>query len=359
MKKRIALLLAAALLLCGCSNEHESYGLPGNIFSRKSTSSSAGDDSASSAPDDREPLTDITVELNRDPQNSRKMQFSDGVITISGSIGDNGLDSIIVNGKEVDYERSGNTFSCGITSPPSGRGYLNISVVNRRYQSDSIRVRYSDGKFSFPDVIDIAESNLAAVSGDIPDDTESVTLQNITISGTRDNAAEVLGQIRELSDKICRGLTDNYSKLRAISRWVSKNIYYDHDAFAAGIPAYCLSLEHILDTRRTVCGGYANMTSALAQAQGILCYNISGEGITGLRTYAEQSRGEYHEWNYALIGNSGIWIDSGWNSRNHYSGGSKTEDDIGTKYFDTGNEFFALDHKVSRASDRNFFSIGI
>ncbi len=358
MKKRFSLLLTAVLLLCGCSPEYKEMGFPGNLFSNKTASGSfTAEPNAVSIPETREPLIDITVELNRDPQNSRKIHFSDGVITISGKIGDNKLDSIFYIEDEIKFDRTNGTFSCEISEPPSGRGYLNIILVNQRYQADSIRVRFSDGKFSFPDVLDVAEGNLAAVSGDIPDDTEAVTLRNITISGTADNAAEVLEQIQELSDKICRGLTDDYSRLRAISRWVSKNIYYDHDAFNAGIPAYCLSLEHILDTRRTVCGGYANMTAALAQAQGILCYNITGEGITGSRTYAEQSRGEFHEWNYALIGGRGIWVDSGWNSQNSYADGSSSEDEISTKYFDAGNDFFALDHKVNKASDRNFFSV--
>lgn len=348
MKKRISLLLTAALLLCGCSDEHESIKVSGNFFSSRSAAGSFDPNAVSLGVPDREPLTDITVDLNRDPQNSRKMRFSDGVITISGDIGDNGLDEIIVNGYQTEFERTGKTFNCTI-SPPSGSGYLNIQIVNRKFHLDSIRVRYSGGKFLFPDVLDIAESNRAAVTDDIPDDSEAVTLRNITKNGTADNAADILEQVQKLSDKICRGLTDDYSKLRAISRWVSKNISYDHEAYAAGIPAYCLSLEYILDTRGTVCGGYANMTAALAQAQGILCYNIAGEGITGSRTYAEQSRGEYHEWNYAIIGGRGIWIDSGWNSFD--------EGEIGTKYFDPGNEIFALDHKVNKAADRNFFSI--
>lgn len=346
MKRRAALLLAAALLLCGCSSEHQSIKISGNFFSSKSAADSSDTSSASVSVPDKEPLTDITVDLDRDPQNSRKMRFSDGVLTIYGSIGENGLDEIIVNGAQTEFELKGNTFSCTVSAPTSGRGYLNIQLINHKFHYDSFRVKYSDGKFSFPDVMDIADSNLAAVTGDIPDDDKTITLRNITKDGTDENAEDVLDQIRKLSNKICSGLTDNYSKLRAISRWVSKNISYDHEAYAAGIPDECLSLEYILDTRGTVCGGYANLTAALAQAQGILCYNVAGEGISGSRTYAEQSRGEYHEWNYAIIGGRGIWVDSGWNSLG--------DGEIATKYFDPGNELFALDHKVNKVSDRNF-----
>lgn len=356
MKSRfIPLLLAVVILMCGCSGS-EGVGWHGNLFSKSSGSTFQYESNAEVIPIEREPIYDITIDLNRDPVNSRQLRLSNGVLTISGNSGDIGLDEIIADGCTVDLTRSGNKFTCVISDPPAGKGYINIGVVNHRWQYDTIRLRFSNGMLAFPNVMEIADSNAAIAAGSIPDDSEAVRFRNITISGKKANADAVLEDVKQLSDKICFGLTGDYDKLRAISRWVSENIYYDHPAFAAGIPASCVSLEYVMKYKRSVCGGYANITAALAQAQGILCYNVVGEAIPNMRTYAEVSRGEPHEWNYAFVNGRSVWVDSGWNAFNHYmSDDSVTEDDIGTKYFDIGNELLALDHKVTKLSDRNFY----
>lgn len=346
--------LAVVFLLSGC-NDPRSANASGGLFgSRGGSRDPASSDKTPSSGID---LYNISADLIRDPINTRNIRVDDGVVRISGLTGEQGLEDITVDfPADVELDRNGNTFICTITCTSSGSGFGTIELENCKLRNNYIRVRYDKNGISFPNVMRIADTNLSLAEGEIPENENSVTLSYITESGSRERAKEVLNEVKELSDKICKGLSDDYDKLRAISRWVSENIYYDHPAFSAGIPKRCLTLEYILENRAGVCGSYANMTSALCQAQGILCYNVTGEGITKLWCYAEQTSGEAHEWNYAFVGGRGVWVDSGFNSFNHlYAGGQTEEGDISCRYFDPGNEYFALDHKAKTISNRDFF----
>lgn len=168
----------------------------------------------------------------------------------------------------------------------------------------------------------------------------------------------MLGEIKALSDVICEGLGSDYDKLRAISRWVSANIYYDYPAYNKGVPEETLSLKYMLNGHSSVCGGYSNMTSALCAAQGIKCWNVHGSVLTGGYTFSERNDGEYHEWNYAEIDGRVIWVDSGWNSFcTLRSDGTYINGGIYYRYFDIGEEYFALNHKSNYAEYRDYFAL--
>ena len=369
----LSAVLITALLLSGCSSEGGRKTPQVSISSNREIpleSNAQIINSNEDIPPESDPQTVVSdpvsdgmsISLCGSPSgigsdNYRQLTIKDGVITISGSIGENGLREITASMSKVDLKKNGSEFTCTISNGPMLKGYISVYLEDERGMYSDIRMRFVNGKFEFPNVLGIAESNLSLVSGEISKDAKGITLKNITESGTADNAEKVLEEIRKISDEICSGTDSDYEKLRLISRWVSSNIYYDHDAYSAGIPQACLSLEYMLKNNRSVCGGYANMTAALAQAQGITCYSIAGEAVTNQSCYAEVSKGEVHEWNYAVIDGRGIWVDSGWNSNNHYRKGKYSDDTYGTKYFDIGNEYFALNHKALRISDRNFFGI--
>lgn len=353
--KICAAALAAVLLLTGCSAGTVD-GPRGGFFTAKNGNKKESDPESES-PGAETDLLNFSADLSKDRSNARKIRFDDGVLTIFGDTGELGIKEVLTDfPADVELSRNGSSFTCTVTYTSSGSRYGIVEIVNSRYQSTSFRVRLSHGAISMPNVIANAQSNFELAQADIPKDKAAVTLANITSSGDKTRVAEILAEVKELSDKICRGLTNEYDKLRAISRWVSANIYYDHPAFNAGIPQKCLTLEYILENRSGVCGSYANITAALCQAQGIICYNVNGEGLNSGGCYAEQSRGNAHEWNYAYIAGRGIWVDSGWNSYNHlYDYGITSEGEIGCKYFDVGNEILALDHKVYSLSNRDFF----
>lgn len=356
--KRIvtAACLAVVLLLSGCGGSPEVLDNPaGGLFSSKPGKKDNASQGGSTDYD--ADLYNVTAPLSYDPLNERRMKIEDGVVTISGKAGDMGITEVLTDfPADIDFKRSGDSFTCTVKCTSSKSGYGLIEIVNYRYHSNSFRVKYGENGISLPNVTEIARNNQKLAQGEIPETENAATVLYITASGDKERAAEVLAEVKELSDKICRGLDNDYDRLRAISRWVSENIYYDHPAFDAGIPRKCLSLEYILENRSGVCGSYANFTAALCQAQGIICYNVNGEGVTGRRSYAEVKTGEAHEWNYAFVGGRGIWVDSGWNSFNHvYAYGEPISDEISCRYFDIGNTILAIDHKVYSLSNRDFF----
>lgn len=368
----LPVVLTAAVLLGGCNDDLKipPVNITGNreipFESNAQQISNGGEipfeSNAQTIPVNNGPIYNISIPLCGSPDGAgsddyRQLTIENGVVTMSGSTGKTGLKNVIVEMSKVDFQKNGGSFTCTVSKGPIFKGYISFLMEDDRGLFSDIRLRFINGKFAFPDVLDIAESNKALASGDIAKDQKGITLKNITENGSADGAEKILDRIREISDEICQGIDSDYEKLRAISIWVSTNIYYDHDAFSDGIPPACLSLEYMLKKNRSVCGGYANMTAALAQAQGIACYSIAGEAVNTSSCYAEVSKGEVHEWNYAVIDGRGIWVDSGWNSGNHYRGGSYSDDIYRTQYFDIGNEYFALDHKALRISDRNFFGI--
>lgn len=382
MKRIIALCLGAAILLCGCERDgtpayrdapefpdlsdaasgNSSVKTPEDTARYPSSSSQVpaeSDDSVTISVPAEQPslpagLRNVTVPLTNDYTNSRTLTISGEKLTIEVRNGDWETDSVYIGSTQFLKEDTGNgTFVFTLDGTGMRNGYLNLELYGN--SSAVYRIKHDKNGFSFPDVTDVAENNAEVVSSPKVLTYEQ-TLKYITKDGTSDNAAAVLAKIQTLSDKICRGLRSDYDKLRAISRWVSENIYYDHPAYMNGIPDECLTLEYMLENYSSVCGGYAAMTSALCEAQGITCLHVSGDAINQVNCYAESDNGVHHEWNYAVIGGTGVWVDSGWNSHsNLYTNGKYSQEEIGYTYFDIGLEVFALDHKVKSAALRNYF----
>ncbi len=387
MKKIIALCLTAAILLCGCkpaeipgysgapefpdlsnAGSNRPIKIPEDTARYPSSSSvepsggSSGSQSEIKIPDipvekpsASHDLRHITLPLTNDHTNRRVLTIDGEHLTIEVKNGDWMTNSVNIGSTEFMREDLGNN-SLLFTLDGTGmrKGYLNLELYSDDWGS-SYRIKHDKEGFSFPDVMDVAANN-ANIAASPKALTYEQTLKYITKDGKPDNAAAVLEKIKTLSNKICRGLRSDYDKLRAISRWVSENIYYDHPAYKNGIPAACLSLEYMLENSSSVCGGYAAMTSALCEAQGITCLHINGDAINQVNCYAESDNGVHHEWNYAVIGSKGVWVDSGWNSHsNLYSNGKYTQADIAYTYFDIGSEVFALDHKARSAILRNYF----
>lgn len=344
------------------SSEGVSASSTSSAQSASSTSSaqSAGStSSAVSSPEEKPVLPNrdlrhITVALTNDFTNERTLTIDGETLTVEVKNGDWVTDSVRIGSIVFSKEQDGDRTRFTLNGKHLRKGYVNLELWgNGRILS--YRLMHDDEGYSFPDVFEVCAESAAAVNSYKVLSYEQ-TLRYITKDGTADNANVVLKKIQSLSDKICRGLRTDYEKLRAISRWVSENIYYDHPAYKNGIPAECLTLEYMLERGSSVCGGYAAMTSALCEAQGIKCLHVNGAAITQANCYAEANNGVHHEWNYAIIGGGGIWVDSGWNSgSNLYSAGSYSQNSIDYKYFDIGEEVFALNHKSISAQLRTYF----
>ncbi len=113
-----------------------------------------------------------------------------------------------------------------------------------------------------------------------------------------------------LSNEICAGLTTNKEKAKAISMWVVGNVEYDYDYYYAGLKTYYdvpFDPDTILDKGLAVCAGYARLTQALMNAQGIPCLYVMGWTPNGL-----------HAWNLALVDGEYLYYDTTWGE--YYTG---------------------------------------
>lgn len=357
----------AAVLLGGCApSQVPTYSdmpdfpdLTGEHVSSPAKPASSGKQpqapNVPNAPDaTRRELRRGTFSLCKDSDNERTLTIDGENLTVEVKNGDWTTKSVHIGTAKFASENVGDKTRFTFDGRNIRKGYVNLELWSIG-QTITYRLKHDDEGFSFPDVTDVRDGNAAAAASPAAL-THAQTLAYITKDGTSANEAEVLRKIKALSDKICRGLRGDYEKLRAISRWVSENIYYDHPAYKNGIPAECLTLEYMLERGSSVCGGYAAMTSALCEAQGIKCLHVKGNAINQGNCYAEADNGVHHEWNYAIIGSKGIWVDSGWNSHSDlYGTGEYSREQIEYKYFDIGAEAFALNHKAISAQTRDYF----
>ena len=200
------------------------------------------------------------------------------------------------------------------------------------------------------------ERNLTVTKAplEIPEDT---VLKLITADGDRERAAEVLRQVKDISDEVCAGLDGELDKARALSQWMSQNIFYDHDAKDNGVTDDMFTLEYLLEYHRSVCYGWTNLYTALCQAQGIECYNVNGSVVTGSRCFlqTEPSDERSHSWNMLIIDGEKIWVDTVWNSTNRFSGEEYQFGDTKTQYFGITNGILAYDHRAERCEHRDYF----
>lgn len=120
-------------------------------------------------------------------------------------------------------------------------------------------------------------------------------------------------QFREaivLAQELTRGCTTEYEKAKVISQWVSEHIFYDYDNFLHDIPGPTVA-DEVLRERRSVCAGYASLTSIMLRAVGIQTTYESG--------YAS---GDRHAWNRAKVDGRWVVIDNTWDSPLKYEHGN-------------------------------------
>lgn len=254
-------------------------------------------------------------------------------------------------------------------SGSSFKGSLNISGLEQGYYIIMVRLDTSavmyyvflmtdEGAVPVPEDALPSASNLAFAGAPMELASEGV-LHQITVSDDRETAKDILSEIKDLSDQICAGITDDYQKARVLCEWVSQNLYYDKDAAANGVTEEEITLEFVLKNHRSVCFGWSNLYAALCQAQGITCYNASGSVVTGSRCFpqTEISDERSHSWNLVKIGDRLIWVDTVWNSSNTYDRGNYFKSSYDMEYFDIDNTVLSCDHRVARLEHRDYFGI--
>jgi hypothetical protein len=169
--------------------------------------------------------------------------------------------------------------------------------------------------------------------------------------------------ITALSKKIVAGKYDDYSKIKAIHDWVAGNIAYDYDAFYGMTQLGDCSAISTMNSGRSVCQGYSNLTAALARCAGIPCKVVNGFG-DGLNASAQfekvfniykqymetgdsslfENCQSNHAWNEAYIDGKWIVVDTTWDSNNYYQDEVTSKGAFDSDYFDIDMLKFSETH---------------
>lgn len=315
---------------------------------------------AASSQPEPEIIPDNVMLTSHDPLHHVRFEFNGRTINFTGVYSGDGVDDVYIHRAGLhswDLSQNGDKFSGNIDISTLDNGYYIIIV--KLHSGAAMYYVFnvaSDGAHPISAKDLPAEDNLAFLSSPMELPKDGV-LNHITVSGSEATAAEILREIKSISDQVCAGLSDDYSKSRALAQWVSGNMYYDHDAANNGVTEEDISLEFVLKNHRSVCFGWSNLYSALCQAQGIKCYNASGSAVTGsrcfLQTTTEDERS--HSWNLVVIDGRYIWVDTVWDSGNSYRYGQYNTGVCDLEYFDKDNTALAHDHRVTRLEYRDYF----
>jgi hypothetical protein len=155
--------------------------------------------------------------------------------------------------------------------------------------------------------------------------------------------------LRALAQQITDGANGDYDKVRRINDWVAQNIYYDMDSFRSGqygrVDAY-----GTYQSKRSVCQGYAELTTALLRAVGIPSRVVTGYALgvsaSGSTWNEVDHRTANHAWNEAYADGRWVIFDTAWNSGNKYENGKFHPGDMSHRFFDMTLEALSLTHKI-------------
>lgn len=156
-------------------------------------------------------------------------------------------------------------------------------------------------------------------------------------------------EIEDLAYEITKDSESDYDKASRINEWVAQNIYYNWDGYLVGdhgkTDAY-----GTLESRKSVCQGYAELTNALLRSVGIPSRVVSGHAL-GVSSDGEYWNGVNHSrpnhaWNEAFVDDRWIIIDTTWNSGNRYMEGSFDKKEMSYRFFDPDLEVFSFTHRI-------------
>lgn len=157
-------------------------------------------------------------------------------------------------------------------------------------------------------------------------------------------------RLLELATSITKDEVADYHKALAVSEWVSENIYYDLDVLETGVFGKTDAIG-TLNEERSICQGYAALTSGLLRSIGIPTKQVFGYSL-GLEVEGEtwdqvNHNNPNHVWNEVYVDDRWIIVDTTWNSKNRYQKGEYIPNDKVYTYFDPTIEAFSNTHKIT------------
>lgn len=177
--------------------------------------------------------------------------------------------------------------------------------------------------------------------------------------------------LTNLAKEITKDAKTDYEKCKAIHDWVCKNIWYDYDAYNYSLKnggrfpeGFHTGASEVLETRKTVCDGYVNLTNCLLKRVGIPAKKISGYalGLDSQGTWTanivsgENNMKINHTWTAAYVDGRWLLMDTTWDSQNKYKNGKfGAQKAISNEYFDMDVEKLSRTHKIVSTPDKNLF----
>lgn len=296
-----------------------------------------------------------------DPEYYSKISIKSHSIVIEGCYADDKVTDITLKNcgtvsSTLKVNEDG-TFSSVINpSDPVGNSD-ELTITLKSKATLKYRIMY-DGNWFFPDN-DLAEKNSTVLDNAISTSAKS-WVGYVTDEQTEESVNQTLNEVAYLADYIAGDINDEYDKLKAISAWVSENIYYDRDAKESSVTRSTICIKNVLKERRTVCAGYAALFSALCEAQGIYTVNVRGTVTSDSISYEELADGAVnHEWCAAYIKDRWVWIDCVWDSGKKYANGQYYDESATSRmYFDISPLALSFNHCAYLAEKRYYFRAG-
>ena len=342
----------------GSSVENSSDNSTNSTASTGSSVENNSENSTNSTTEEKPAEKTGVFAVTHDPQSDIKISFEGLRVTVTGKIPPEGIDRVTTDRDAViKLSTSGGEFTVTIDYRSGADGFTTFRIYEKSGSRSNYRVKFTNGKVCLPDCSDVSEKNTKVTQKAVEQPLEQVS-EYVVIGSDKQAVREILLKVKTLSNEICAGLSSDYDKLRAIENWVANNIYYDYPAFDRGVPEETLTLKYILENKSTVCGGYSNITAALAAAQGIEIYNVHGTGAEGGYCFEEKPSESTHEFNFAVIGGRVIWLDADFDSRNYYQRSGKYDSGKAIrKFFDIDVEQLSLTHRAKYAEHRDYFAL--
>lgn len=270
-------------------------------------------------------------------------------LTVKGIIEKEGLSSFFVRSERdglyvIQDVTSGEPFQVELNLPPNQSGRTEITLYTRAGNDDFYWSYIFRTLFAEPDETDAYHFVPSPILA------HNLSMRAAWVNPADVNSPEdVSDTVRALSNQIVGSETDPYQKLFLLNQWVAENVYYDNDFIADPTKPLTYLPDDVLESRRSVCEGYARLLHALVLAQGIPCFIVVTYSL-GSSNFLDSSLSDITDTNHvhceAFADGRWVQMDPTWGSRNTYENGVFTYTPSEPAYFDASDEYLAMTHKI-------------
>jgi hypothetical protein len=120
--------------------------------------------------------------------------------------------------------------------------------------------------------------------------------------------------IYTLSKALTEGLTTDLEKIYVIYKWVTNNIEYDTESFFANNWRGIGNANTVIQRRKAVCDGYAELIMRLGLQSGLLVEKVEGYAKGFGYKVGEQLAAPNHAWNSVRVDGKWYLLDSTWDA---------------------------------------------